>query len=338
MGDVGSSLCGCNSVFMGGDATVIADVDLVTSLCSDFKFDVLRCEVPKLCAYYTTMVSSKQCANSANASAYVIAVASKYRDNPYHNFFHAFSVTQWKFAMLERSPALQGTLTQIDTLALFAASIAHDVEHPGNNNAFETATKSELAVRYNDKAVLENHHAAVGLEIMQSDKCNMFSQLNAEQSGQARQVYTHAILMTDMAEHKGMTDRLVARSEAYSRSPADRLELAGVLMHSADVSNPLLPEFDVCRKWAQLITEEFRNQYNKEIELGLPETKMWANVHTPIGFYGSQVGFIDFMILPFWKALLDKYQDLEQNANLLENLERNKETWKKLKAAEEEKK
>ena len=44
---------------------------------------------------------------------------------------------------------------------------------------------------------------------------------------------------------------------------------------------------------------------------------MWANVHTPIGFYGSQVGFIDFMITPFWKAggfpnLPENFQGFEE--------------------------
>ena len=62
-------------------------------------------------------------------------------------------------------------------------------------------------------------------EIMQSDNCNMFAQLPAEQSGQARQVYTHSILMTDMSEHKNMTDRLVAQSSSIERDLSS--EIAG---------------------------------------------------------------------------------------------------------------
>jgi cAMP-specific phosphodiesterase 4 len=40
------------------------------------------------------------------------------------------------------------------------ASAVHDVDHPGNNNPFEVATQSRLAILYNDKSVLENHHIA----------------------------------------------------------------------------------------------------------------------------------------------------------------------------------
>ena len=37
---------------------------------------------------------------------------------------------------------------------------AHDMDHPGTNNMFETKCKSKLAILYNDQAVLEQHHAA----------------------------------------------------------------------------------------------------------------------------------------------------------------------------------
>lgn len=37
---------------------------------------------------------------------------------------------------------------------------AHDMDHPGTNNAFEVKMKSKLAILYNDQSVLEHHHAA----------------------------------------------------------------------------------------------------------------------------------------------------------------------------------
>lgn len=330
MGAVQSVLCGCGK---REETLPTGDVKL---LCSDFTFDCLPYGVPKLCALYSSLVSVQGLVDGAISSAYASAVASEYRSNPYHNFHHAFGVTQWIFAMFEKSPTIHSTFESSDLLALFAASIAHDVDHPGNNNAFEIATRSELAIQYNDKCVLEKHHAAVGLNIMQQQKCNMFSQEPAKKLGGVRKLFTHAIMMTDMSDHFAMADKLKESSAAFGQSAADRLELAGVVLHAADISNPLLPAFETCKKWAQLITEEFCSQYNKEKELGLPETKMWANVHTPIGFFGSQIGFIDFIIFPFWKALLDRYPDLEKNAELLQNLSSNKEQWKKLKSQAEE--
>lgn len=53
-------------------------------------------------------------------------------------------------------------LSSYDVLAgLFAAAI-HDYQHPGVSNAFLVRTKHPIALRYNDMAVLENHHVSYG--------------------------------------------------------------------------------------------------------------------------------------------------------------------------------
>lgn len=36
----------------------------------------------------------------------------------------------------------------------------HDHEHPGFNNVYLMETKDDIAIRYNDVSVLENHHVA----------------------------------------------------------------------------------------------------------------------------------------------------------------------------------
>merc|ERR1712066_651087 len=147
-------------------------------------------------------------------------------------------------------------------LALFVAALTHDVDHPGNNNALEVATKSPLAVKYNDTAVLENHHIALGLEIMQGRGRNIFGTVGDQQLDQLKKTYTYAILQTDMAQHGKMVEELKANSAGQAfpfdvESEAGRRNLTGVMLHSADISNPLVPKFEVCRKWAESITEEF---------------------------------------------------------------------------------
>lgn len=57
---------------------------------------------------------------------------------------------------------------------LFISAAAHDVDHPGNNNLFETKTRSKLAILYNDQAVLENHHAATFYFLIEDENCNIF--------------------------------------------------------------------------------------------------------------------------------------------------------------------
>ncbi len=56
----------------------------------------------------------------------------------------------------------------------------HDFDHRGFNNAFEVNSKSELAIRYNDASVLENHHVAATFAIMRQEDCNIFSNCSDE--------------------------------------------------------------------------------------------------------------------------------------------------------------
>jgi hypothetical protein len=42
----------------------------------------------------------------------------------------------------------------------FTFNLAHDVDHPGRTNAFLVASEDRKAILYNDRSVLENHHAA----------------------------------------------------------------------------------------------------------------------------------------------------------------------------------
>lgn len=54
---------------------------------------------------------------------------SHYRQNPYHNFYHAVDVLQTTALLLWAGAARY--LKSIETLGLLVAALCHDVEHPG---------------------------------------------------------------------------------------------------------------------------------------------------------------------------------------------------------------
>lgn len=57
-------------------------------------------------------------------------------------------------------------LSDLNVMAAFLACLTHDLGHPGVNNAYLIATKHPKAIRYNDKAVLENHHCAMSFKLL----------------------------------------------------------------------------------------------------------------------------------------------------------------------------
>ncbi len=61
-------------------------------------------------------------------------------DNPFHNWYHGFSVMHMAFFMLRTTAACEH-LSRTDVLATMIGAVAHDIDHPGRNNAFEIATQ-----------------------------------------------------------------------------------------------------------------------------------------------------------------------------------------------------
>jgi hypothetical protein len=123
-----------------------------------------------------------------------------YQHNPYHNFHHACDVMQMVFFMLV-STDLPSFLTKLDTLSLLLAALCHDVQHPGNTNAFEINTKTELSLLYNDISVLENHHCAHAFLLMRASENNILAQLSEAQFKELRYSMISSILNTDLSHH-----------------------------------------------------------------------------------------------------------------------------------------
>lgn len=138
---------------------------------------------------------------------FLCAVRDGYRDNPYHNFQHGVDVTQTLFVMLRTFDgcALVGNEQEQkrNIMCLLVAGLMHDIDHPGLNNTYQINSASELALLYNDKSVLENHHASFSFKkILEKQETNIFSNFSQMTFRNIiRPQICDLILSTDMKRH-----------------------------------------------------------------------------------------------------------------------------------------
>lgn len=100
-----------------------------------------------------------------------------------------------------------------------------------------------------------------------------------------------------------MTQELksLPQKEDYDPSSKHKPDIMRALVHAADVGNPARP-FDLCKTWALRILSEFFAQGDRERSMGLEVSMLCDRKTTNIG--KSQVGFIDFVIKPYFDAMV----------------------------------
>ncbi|KAG2437156.1 hypothetical protein HXX76_005823 [Chlamydomonas incerta] len=124
-----------------------------------------------------------------------------YVDNPYHSATHAADVLQTLHVIIHGA---QLNVHYLDPLGLFAAywaAIVHDYRHPGLTNDFLVATGHPLAIRYNDRSPLENHHVAASFAALRRPELDVLAALPPEARVAFRKQVIDMVLATDMKQH-----------------------------------------------------------------------------------------------------------------------------------------
>jgi hypothetical protein len=96
------------------------------------------------------------------------------------------------------------------------ASVAHDIGHPGVNNTYLINSNDELALRYNDISVLENHHASSLFKILEIKSCRILTFFDETEQKALRKVMISAILATDMAKHTQIMTNFESSIEEFN--------------------------------------------------------------------------------------------------------------------------
>ncbi|KAG2466669.1 PDE8B phosphodiesterase, partial [Polypterus senegalus] len=262
------------------------------------------------------------CSEASLRSWLQVIEANYHASNSYHNSTHAADVLHATAHFL-RKERVKGSLDQLDEVAALIAATVHDVDHPGRTNSFLCNAGSELAILYNDTAVLESHHAALAFQLTGRDnKCNIFKNMERTQFRTLRQSIIDMVLATEMTRHFEHVSKFVnsinkpmaaieetsSNSESsdcdcpasIKNSPENRLLIKRMLIKCADVANPCRP-LELCIEWAGRISEEYFAQTDEEKRQGLPVVMPVFDRNT-CSVPKSQISFIDYFITDMFDA------------------------------------
>ncbi|XP_077502309.1 dual specificity calcium/calmodulin-dependent 3',5'-cyclic nucleotide phosphodiesterase 1-like isoform X3 [Amblyomma americanum] len=233
--------------------------------------------------------------SSAALENFISAVEQGYckYKNPYHNNLHAADVTQTVHYMLY-SAGISSWLTELEAFATLFAAIIHDYEHTGTTNNFHVMSRSETALIYNDRSVLENHHISAAFRLLTEDDQNILSSLSKEEYKEFRLLVIEMVLATDMTSHFQQVKTMKTALSHHDFS-LDKAKALSLILHCCDISHPS-KEWRLHHRWTYLLMEEFFQQGDKEHELGLPYSPLCDRNTTLIA--ESQIGFIDFILNP----------------------------------------
>ncbi|KAG9352417.1 hypothetical protein JZ751_020831 [Albula glossodonta] len=171
---------------------------------------------------------------------------------------------------------LSWNVPALELMALYVAAAMHDYDHPGRTNAFLVATNAPQAVLYNDRSVLENHHAASAWSLYLSrPEFNFLSNLDHVEFKRFRFLVIEAILATDLKKHFDFLAEFNSKVNDVD-SPGidwtnenDRLLVCQVCIKLADINGPAKVR-ELHLKWTEGIVNEFYEQGDEEASLGLP--------------------------------------------------------------------
>ncbi|XP_051837151.1 high affinity cAMP-specific and IBMX-insensitive 3',5'-cyclic phosphodiesterase 8A isoform X2 [Antechinus flavipes] len=284
------------------------------------------------------------CSEATLRSWLQIIEANYHASNSYHNSTHSADVLHATAYFLAKERVKQ-TLDPIDEVAALIAATVHDVDHPGRTNSFLCNAGSELAILYNDIAVLESHHAALAFQLtIRDEKCNIFKNMERNEYRTLRQAIIDMVLATEMTKHFEHVNKFVNSInkplatleengannsdgevvKSVLTSPENRILIKRMLIKCADVSNPCRP-LELCIEWAGRISEEYFAQTDEEKKQDLPVVMPVFDRNT-CSIPKSQISFIDYFITDMFDAW-DAFADLP---NIMQHLDNNFKYWKGL--------
>eukprot|EP00066_Takifugu_rubripes_P003565 XP_003966237.1 PREDICTED: dual 3',5'-cyclic-AMP and -GMP phosphodiesterase 11A-like [Takifugu rubripes] len=259
---------------------------------------------------------------------WLLTVRKNYRTVAYHNWRHAFNVSQCMFIMITTA-SFQDLLSDAEILALMVGCLCHDLDHRGTNNAFQAKTGSALALLYGTSATLEHHHFNHAVMILQSEGHNIFANLCSKEYSNMMQLLKQAILSTDLTLHFERRTKFfesVLSGEFKWTDEGHREVFRSMLMTACDLGAVTRP-WKISKQVAELVTSEFFEQGDRErAELKLTPAPIFDR-NRKDELPDLQLEWIDGICKPLYKTLLKLNRKLQP---MVDEMDANRNKWQDL--------
>ncbi|XP_069128004.1 probable 3',5'-cyclic phosphodiesterase pde-5 isoform X4 [Argopecten irradians] len=231
---------------------------------------------------------------------FTLTVRKNYRNVPYHNWAHAFSVAHAMFTVLKTA---KHEFSPFESLALFVACLCHDLDHRGKTNAFMVKSASPLASIYST-STMEHHHFNHTITILQNEGHNIFKHLSSEEYKHMLGDIRHCILATDLAlffTNRARLQEIADRDEFTWDSREHRRLLMANCMTACDLCSMYKP-WDVQLDLVYVIMEEFWQQGDEERSQGMTPMPMMDR-QKQHELPHLEVGFLVGICLPCYELM-----------------------------------
>jgi len=265
---------------------------------------------------------------------YVTIVANMYINNPFHNFAHAsyvvMAVSKYMNRIVSASEVDLGndgnrersstheTLHDhtygivSDPLTRFAcvfSALIHDIDHPGVPNNQLIQENFGLALVYKKRSVAEQNSFDMAWDLLGEDK---FARLrsaicqNAVEFRRFRQIVVNSVMATDLGDKESKALRNGRWSKAFAGEDLVQDENLTIstnrkativiehLIQAADIAHTC-QHWGLYRKWNERLFQECYKAFRDGR----------AEQNPADGWYGGEIGFYEFYIIPLAKKLRD---------------------------------
>ncbi|CAD8195286.1 unnamed protein product [Paramecium pentaurelia] len=211
---------------------------------------------------------------------------------------------------------------QLTKLSLILSALCHDVGHTGRTNIFEINNFSEKAIRYHDKNVLEQYHAATALKLLLKERMNFLKNIDFRQF---REKFIQNIIFTDKQEHFNLLKFFEANNEK------DIKIITGMIIHTSDFAGASA-KWPISKQWSLRVNQEFQAQFEEEGRLGLPQQPFMKDLQKISVLSKSEIGFYKFFVRPLYVSL-SKFMD-HQLQDRIDNIDETIIEWDSLASLE----